>query len=100
LIQDLAGVYLSLWAARQFGTHLEKRGSVRVLGYLDAGSGSMIASAVAAGAAGVAVVFKVGARKTMSALSPKKRKAARQADDTPDVVEPDVVETASDAQPS
>jgi hypothetical protein len=52
---------------------------VRILGYLDAGSGSMIASAVAAGFAGIAVVFKVGWRRTFGALSPKRRREAAAA---------------------
>jgi hypothetical protein len=36
---------------------------IRVFGYLDAGAGSMIVGAVAAGAAGVAVAAKVGWRR-------------------------------------
>jgi len=54
----------------------------------------MIASAIAAGAAGVVVVFKVGARKTMSAFSSKKRK-----DDAPSIAEAPATEPPSDAQP-
>lgn len=50
-----------------------------VVAYLDAGSGSMIASAIAAGFAGIAVVVKVGFRRTVGALSPKRRRAAAEA---------------------
>ena len=39
-----------------------------VFGYLDAGSGSMIVGAVAAGAAGVAVAAKVGWRRMTGAF--------------------------------
>ena len=45
------------------------------MGYLDAGSGSMIASAIAAGAAGFIMVFKVGVGKVFGVFSPKKRRA-------------------------
>ena len=38
-------------------------GMMGVFGYLDAGSGSMLVGAVAAGAAGVAVAAKVGWRR-------------------------------------
>ena len=48
---------------------------MRVIGYLDAGSGSMIASAIAAGAAGFIMVFKVGVGKVFGVFSPKKRRA-------------------------
>ena len=48
---------------------------MRVIGYLDAGSGSMIASAIAAGAAGFIMVFKVGFGKIFGVFSPKRRKA-------------------------
>jgi hypothetical protein len=47
---------------------------VRVIGYLDAGSGSMIASAIAAGAAGFIMVFKVGAGRVFGMFSPKRRR--------------------------
>jgi hypothetical protein len=47
---------------------------MRILGYLDPGSGSMIASAIAAGFAGVVVVFKVGARRAAALVSPKRRR--------------------------
>lgn len=49
---------------------------MRTVAYLDAGSGSVIASAVAAGFAGVAVVVKMGWRRTFGALSPRRRRAA------------------------
>lgn len=52
---------------------------MRVVGYLDAGSGSMIASAIAAGAAGFIMVFKVGFGKVFGFMSPKRRKAAAEA---------------------
>lgn len=42
-----------------------------VFGYLDAGSGSMIVGAVAAGAAGVAVAAKVGWRRMTGVLGKK-----------------------------
>lgn len=41
---------------------------IRVFGYLDASSGSMIVGAVAAGAAGVAVAAKVGWRRMTGAF--------------------------------
>jgi hypothetical protein len=50
-----------------------------VLAYLDASSGSLIASAIAAGFAGVAVVFKMGWARTAGFLSPKKRREAQAA---------------------
>lgn len=42
-----------------------------VVGYLDAGSGSMIVGAVAAGAAGVAVAAKVGWRRMTGVFGKK-----------------------------
>jgi hypothetical protein len=48
-----------------------------VLAYLDANSGSLIASAIAAGFAGIAVVFKLGWSKTIGLFSPKQRRAAK-----------------------
>jgi hypothetical protein len=48
-----------------------------MLAYLDANSGSLIASAIAAGFAGIAVVFKMGWSRTIGALSPKRRRAAK-----------------------
>jgi hypothetical protein len=52
---------------------------VRLMAYLDAGSGSMIASAIAAGGAGIAVLFKVGWRRMLMLFSPKRRREARAA---------------------
>ncbi len=49
---------------------------MRVLAYLDAGSGSVVASAIAAGFAGIVVVVKMGWRRTFGALAPKRRRAA------------------------
>jgi hypothetical protein len=46
---------------------------------LDASSGSLIASALAAGFAGIAVVFKMGWSRTLGVLSPRRRRAARAA---------------------
>lgn len=57
-----------------------------VVGYLDAGSGSMIVGAVAAGAAGVAVAAKVGWKRMTGVLS-------RKGDDVESVA-------GSDAEPS
>ncbi|HEY7136774.1 MAG TPA: hypothetical protein VIB48_17100 [Acidimicrobiia bacterium] len=49
---------------------------MRVLAYLDANSGSLIASAIAGGLAGVAVVFKMGRARVAQFFSPKKRREA------------------------
>jgi hypothetical protein len=83
----------SPWPARaakclglRWGTHNGVRGErvtgevdVGIFGYLDAQSGSMIVSAIAAGFAGIAVVFRMGFNRTMGKLSPKRRKAAAEA---------------------
>ena len=53
--------------------------SLGTIAYLDAGSGSLIASAIVAGLAGVAVVFKVGFRRLGLLFSPRRRRAAREA---------------------
>ncbi len=50
-----------------------------MIAYLDANSGSLIASALAAGFAGIAVVFKMGWSRTIGFFSPKKRRAAKEA---------------------
>jgi hypothetical protein len=50
-----------------------------VIAYLDANSGSLIASAIAAGFAGIAVVFKMGFSRTLGFFSPKKRREAKEA---------------------
>jgi hypothetical protein len=76
-----------------------------VLAYLDANSGSLIASAIAAGFAGIAVVFKLGWSKTIGFFSPRKRRAAKAAiaaeaaaAGTSEATEPEVaVEVASGA---
>ena len=52
---------------------------MRLVAYLDANSGSLIASAIAAGFAGVAVVVKVGWRRMVAAVSPKARAEAKAA---------------------
>ena len=44
---------------------------MRVLGYLDAGSGSMVVGAIAAGAAGAVVAAKVGWRRMAGAFTRK-----------------------------
>jgi hypothetical protein len=49
------------------------------MGYLDAGSGSMIAGAIAAGAATIVMFFRHGANKVAGVFSPKRRKAAAAA---------------------
>lgn len=46
------------------------------LGYLDAGTGSMIVSAIVAGAAGVGVVLRLGWRRIVGVFSPKRRAEA------------------------
>ena len=52
---------------------------MRALAYIDANSGSLIASAVAAGFAGFVVVFRVGWRRTVGLFSPKARAEAKAA---------------------
>ena len=52
---------------------------MRTLAYLDAGSGSLIASAIVAGFAGIAVVFKTGFGKIGMLFSPKRRREAKEA---------------------
>ena len=49
-----------------------------MIAYLDANSGSLIASALAAGFAGIAVVFKLGWSRTVGFFSPKARRAAKE----------------------
>ena len=72
-----------------------------MLAYLDANSGSLIASAIAAGFAGIAVVFKMGWSRTLALLSPKKRKAAKlaaaQGDASDSITESEAAEVTSDA---
>ena len=72
-----------------------------VFGYLDAGSGSMIVGAVAAGAAGVAVAASVGWRRVTGVFA-KKGATVESAPtaDSADVAEPtpidSVLERATD----
>jgi hypothetical protein len=47
----------------------------QVVAYLDPGSGSMIAGAIAAGFAGMVVVFKTNARRVTGVFSRKNRSA-------------------------
>ena len=62
------------------GGNEQNRGrAVRLVAYLDANSGSMIAGAIAAGFAGIAVVFKVGWRRFVAFFSPKARAEAKAA---------------------
>jgi hypothetical protein len=72
-----------------------------MLAYLDANSGSLIASAIAAGFAGIAVVFKMGWSRTIGMLSPKRRKAAKaaaaEAAAADSITESTPTEVASDA---
>lgn len=51
--------------------------TVRNLGYVDAGTGSLIASLVAGGVAGIAVVFKTFGRRVLAIFSPSKRAALK-----------------------
>ena len=51
---------------------------MHILGYLDPGSGSLIASAIAAGFAGFVVLLKVGARRVTGVFSRKRRRAAAE----------------------
>lgn len=58
----------------------ERNGAtVRVVGYLDAGSVSMLASAIAGAAAALVMFFKAGFGKVFGRLSPKRRRAAAAA---------------------
>ncbi len=70
-----------------------------VFGYLDAGSGSMIVGAVAAGAAGVAVAAKVGWRR-MTGVFGKKDEGVEPSHTAEAVAEPtpidSVLERATD----
>ncbi|MEO6469980.1 MAG: hypothetical protein ABIP21_12850 [Acidimicrobiia bacterium] len=63
-----------------------------VFGYLDAGSGSMIVGAVAAGAAGVAVAAKVGWRRMTGGFG-KKSGALEPAPSADAVAEPTPVDS-------
>ena len=50
-----------------------------MFGYLDAGTGSMIASGIAALGAGIAVVFITFKNSILGVISPKRRRAAAEA---------------------
>ena len=65
-----------------------------VFGYLDAGSGSMLVGAVAAGAAGVAVAAKVGWRRVAGVFSHKGDELE------PTDAEANVVDTPETADPA
>jgi hypothetical protein len=52
---------------------------VRLVAYLDGNSGSMIIGAIAAGFAGIAVVFRVYWRRFVGLFSPKARSEAKAA---------------------
>ncbi len=71
-----------------------------IFGYLDAGSGSMIVGAVAAGAAGVAVAAKVGWRRMTGGFGKKGEAAVEPAPSAGAVAEPtpidSVLERATD----
>jgi hypothetical protein len=74
-----------------------------VVGYLDAGSGSMLVGAVAAAGAGVAVAAKVGWRRVAGAFGGK-GKSGTEAETRTDAVGEDApeaaaTETAADAEP-
>jgi hypothetical protein len=65
-------------AAWYFLRHSEQGVTMGIAGYLDPGSGSMIASVVAAGFAGIVVVFKTGGRRVLGLFSPKRRRQAAE----------------------
>lgn len=48
-----------------------------MLSYLDAGTGSMIAAALAGGAAGVGVLFRMYGNRILGVVSPKHRAKAK-----------------------
>ncbi len=50
-----------------------------VLSYLDAGSGSLIISAIVAGFAGIGVIFRMGRNRVAGVFSPARRAEARAA---------------------
>jgi hypothetical protein len=62
--------------SRAFG----EREIMHVVGYLDPGSTSMIASGIAAAFAGIVLFFKMGARRVIGLFSPKRRRAAAESD--------------------
>jgi hypothetical protein len=67
-----------------------------VLAYLDPGAGSMIAGAVAAGAAGAAVAARVGWRRVTGKFS-KKSDADAETEDP--VAEPSSSDSATEPEP-
>jgi hypothetical protein len=54
-----------------------RENNVQILGYIDAGSGSMILAAIAGGVAGIGVVFKTFGRRILGVFSPAKRAALK-----------------------
>ncbi len=50
---------------------------MRNLAYIDGSTGSMILAAIAAGAAGIGVVFKTFGRRMLAVFSPSKRSAMK-----------------------
>lgn len=51
--------------------------------YLDAGTGSLIVSAIVAGAAGVGVLLRLGWRRIVGFFSPRQRAEQAEAQDRP-----------------
>jgi hypothetical protein len=51
---------------------------MRILGYIDPGSGSLIVSAIVGGVAGMAVVFKMGWRRFVALFSPSARQRLKE----------------------
>lgn len=50
---------------------------MRIVGYLDSSSVSMVASAIVAGFAGIVLVFKMGFRRVAALFSPRRRAELR-----------------------
>lgn len=69
-------------------------------GYLDAGTGSMIVSAIVAGAAGVGVILRMSWRRIAGFFSPKQR-AEQRAEGGEEALEPhpQVEQQAVDQEP-
>jgi len=63
-------------AARHL-TPEQQENTVQTLGYLDAGTGSLIASVIVGGVAGIAAVFKTFGRNIVAMFSPSKRAALK-----------------------
>jgi hypothetical protein len=51
---------------------------MRVLGYIDPGSGSLIVSALVGGVAGIAVIAKMGWHRFIALFSPAKRRRLKE----------------------